>query len=204
MSLITNADLNSISLDAEFRKSASASRNRTAGALLEELASSPGRTSFDVFLSHSYRDAQSLGANQLLRLKILLERFGLSVYVDWMVDGDLDRNRVTTATAARIRKRMDQSKCLMFATSASSSSSKWMPWELGYKDGSSNRVAILPIVDQRKAKFFGQEYLGLYPYVTKQNDTAGRTKLWLELTDGRYVSFDEWLRTGRQPYKRAS
>ena len=79
-----------------------------------------------------------------------------------------------------------------------------MPWELGYKDGSSDSVAILPIVDQRKTKFYGQEYLGLYPYVTKQKDKSGRTMLWLELADGSYVSFNEWLRTGKKPYKRAS
>ena len=202
MPLITNADLNSISLDAEFRKSASATRN--ASRRLEELAKTSGAKSFDVFLSHSYRDAQSLGANQLLKLKVLLEKLGLSVYVDWIVDGDLDRSQVTTSTAARIRRRMDQSKCLMFATSASSSSSKWMPWELGYKDGSSSRVAILPVVDQRKTKFYGQEHLGLYPFVTKRNNTAGRTKLWLELTNGRYIGFDEWLRTGKTPYRQAS
>ena len=203
MSLITNSDLNSVSLDAEFRKSASAWRNRDAGTLLEELASSRA-DQFDVFLSHSYRDAQTLGANQMLKLTVFLEKLGLTVYVDWIVDGDLDRNQVTTATAARIRKRMDQSKCLMFATSASSSSSKWMPWELGYKDGSSRRVAILPVVDQRKTRFYGQEYLGLYPFVTKRNDQYGRPRLCIETSDGRYVPIDEWLRTGKSPYKWAS
>ena len=43
-----------------------------------------------------------------------------------------------------------------------------MPWELGYFDGlRSGQVAIMPLMDDESAKFTGQEYLGLYPKVTK-------------------------------------
>jgi len=202
MPLITNADLRSVSLEGEFRKTASAARD--PGEVLSENARAAASATFDVFLSHSYRDANSVGAEALLRIKVLLEQHGLSVYVDWIVDRDIDRLRVTTETAARLRHRMDKSRCLLFATSTNSSESKWMPWELGYKDGSSKRVAILPVVDQRSTMFHGQEYLGLYPYVTRADYVHGVKKLWVEKSVGTYVLFDQWLRNGRQPYHHVS
>lgn len=202
MPLITKADLRSPTIEAELRRQTP--WTKSAGQVLTENAAASSQTSFDVFLSHSYRDARALDAEELLRLKKLLEQHGLSVYVDWIVDRQLDRKKVDTETAAKIRSRMDQCKCLLFATSASSSESKWMPWELGYKDGSSKRVAILPVVDQRANAFHGQEYLGLYPYVTKDQDKQGKVLLWIERSDGSYVSLSEWLRTGQQPYRRAS
>jgi hypothetical protein len=45
---------------------------------------------FDVFLSHSVRDAQLV-----LGLKKLLEGEGLTVYVDWIEDKDLDCKTVS-------------------------------------------------------------------------------------------------------------
>ncbi len=61
--------------------------------------------------------------------------------------------------------------CLIFATSQNSSQSKWMPWELGFKDADRNRhgftgcSAVLPVVEQANTSFQGKEYLRLYPIV---------------------------------------
>jgi len=200
--LITKADLRTPEIDRELRKRSSVTKS--ASQVLVENAKSSATDRFDVFLSHSYKDAQALGADDLLRLKTLLESHGLTVYVDWIVDQQLSRENVNTETAQVIRTRMDQSNCLLFATSAASSESKWMPWELGYKDGASSRVAILPIVDLRTEKFHGQEYLGLYPYVTRARNNRGELQLWIETSDGKYVSFESWLRTRAQPARNAS
>jgi hypothetical protein len=178
-------------------------RAKSAATILESEAAVPLETEFDIFLSHSYRDAKTLTADDLAEAKELLEDFGLSVYVDWLVDSDLDRNRVTAATAARIRERMRHAKSLLYATSQSSSESKWMPWELGYKDGDNGRVAILPILDLAADNFNGQEFLGLYPYLTKQNNTEGTPTLWIVTRDGRYVDLDSWL-AGHDPYRHAA
>ena len=202
MPFLTNADLDRMPLDQEFIKSASVARN-AAGILKANARTASKTKTFDVFLSHSYRDAQSLDAKRLLQLKVRLEKFNLSVYVDWIVDGDLSRDRVTPATAARIRQRMDQSKCLMFATSTSSSESKWMPWELGYKDGASKRSAVLPILDNSYGEFRGQEYLGLYPYVTYRK-SGTMQYLWIEYPDGRRVLLSDWMNHGKQPSRYAS
>jgi hypothetical protein len=126
---------------------------------LRAAASLPMSTSFDVFLSHSFEDADVIGG-----IKTLIEEEGLSVYVDWATDPQLDRSRVTAATADILRQRMRHCRFLLYASSKASSTSKWMPWELGYFDGfRPNHVGIMPIVQFHSSTFQGQEYLGLYP-----------------------------------------
>lgn len=118
---------------------------------------------FDVFLSHSIDDS-----DLVLGVMILLQKQGLRVYVDWVVDKQLNRNSVDKETAAVLRERMKHSNSMMYIATDNSSSSKWMPWELGFFDGHKpGRVAILPLLDSENQSFQGQEYLGLYPVVTK-------------------------------------
>lgn len=138
----------------------------SSGAILESLSKSANATeSFDIFLSHSSKDAELV-----LGVKTLLENHGLKVYVDWHDDPQASRDNVTEETADLLRLRMKQSKSLIFMATGNSSGSKWMPWELGYFDGFSNgSVAVLPLVDYSNSSFRGQEYLGLYPIVDKGN-----------------------------------
>ncbi|MDE3721377.1 toll/interleukin-1 receptor domain-containing protein [Nocardiopsis sp. N85] len=121
---------------------------------------------FDVFLSHSFQDAQVI-----LGLRGLLSDQGLRVYVDWVDDPELDRSRVSSATAARLRQRMQQSRSLIYATSRAARKSRWMPWELGYFDGirDGSRVSILPVDGDGLSAFDGEEYLGLYRVIEKVN-----------------------------------
>ena len=118
---------------------------------------------FDVFLSHSVKDAELV-----LGVVHILEDMGQKVYVDWVVDKQLSRDSVTKETAEILRNRMKQSSRLLYLATQNASSSKWMPWELGYFDGlKSGKVAILPLVDSAYGSFQGQEYLGLYPALNK-------------------------------------
>jgi hypothetical protein len=138
---------------------------------LRKSAATSLSTTFDVFLSHSILDAQVI-----LGVKSLLEAEGLSVYVDWVEDAELDRSRVTVRTADMLRTRMRHCSSLIFATSSNSSNSKWMPWELGYFDGfKPGFVSILPLVQSRYDDFRGQEYLGLYPYIEDIDWNTGRS-----------------------------
>ena len=121
--------------------------------------STPDSTDFDVFLSHSYEDAETIAG-----VARLLEADALSVYVDWAVDRQLDRSVVTPDTAQLLRTRMDHCYFLLFVSSSASPKSKWMPWELGYFDGRhQGRIGILPIVERAGHGFQGQEYLEIYP-----------------------------------------
>ena len=116
-------------------------------------------TEFDVFLSHAYEDAEVVAG-----VKVLLEREGLTVYVDWIEDAQADRSKVTPQTAEMLRQRMRHCGFLLFASTKAAPNSKWMPWELGYFDGRRpGKVGILPLVQSANAPFVGQEYLGLYP-----------------------------------------
>lgn len=137
---------------------------------------------FDVFLSHSSKDAELI-----LGVKTMLEHQGLSVYVDWVDDAHLSRESVTSETAAVLRRRMRQSSSLIWAATEAASGSKWMPWELGYFDGyKPNQVAILPLVDRATDSFQGQEYLALYPVVGKDQYKNGQEEIFVEgrIADG--------------------
>ncbi|WP_169433094.1 TIR domain-containing protein [Maridesulfovibrio zosterae] len=129
-------------------------------------ASTQSYRSFDFFISHNYNDRQYIRS-----LHGYLVNKGYSVYVDWIVDIHLDRSSVTSTTADLLRKRMDESTQLIFATSTTSSSSKWMPWELGYFHGNKGNqlVKILPIVENQYSSFVGQEFLGLYNLARKED-----------------------------------
>mgnify|MGYP001104598987 CR=1 FL=1 len=154
---------------------------------------------FDIFLSHCSKDA-----DVVLGLLEKLNEFGYVVYVDWIDDPQLDRSNVTKATANVLRERMNQSKCLFYATTINSTQSKWMPWELGYIDGRKDKSAILPIFESESSStqnYKGQEYLGVYPYcIEATTKNTNVNKLWICESEDIYVLFDDWLK-GKKPYK---
>lgn len=119
------------------------------------------RERYDIFLSHSIRDA-----GLVLGVKRILEEAGKTVYVDWVEDPNLDRGKVSAQTAEKIRQRMRKSDACFYLYSRHSRSSKWMPWELGFFDGMNGNVAVLPLLPPSgELDFSGQEYLELYPKV---------------------------------------
>lgn len=191
MSLFKEADL-------QARADRGIARQKTAdGVLLEKVAASLAVSEFDIFLSHSLSDHKII-----LGILLSLEDMGYKVYVDWVHDRQLDRGNVTPDTANLLRHRMRTSKSLFFATTSNSSSSKWMPWELGFKDGLNGKAAILPVSKTNTESFVGQEYLGVYPYVSKDVQVGGVSeKLWINKSPSCYVLFDKWLE-GKEPYDR--
>lgn len=168
---------------ADLMSALTASGRTTFGAQ-QALRKQAQRTGpFDIFLSHAKLDEVLV-----LAAKEELERStGLTVYVDWIDDPQLDRAKVTTATAATIRTRMRQCKALVYATSPAAATSRWMPWELGYFDGQKGdeHVSIMPILESSKETFTGLEFLGLYNTVEKVQETAsGLVKPYAVKPDG--------------------
>lgn len=154
-------------------------------------------TEFDIFLSHSFLDKEDVEG-----LYFELTRMGYSVYVDWIVDPKLDRNNVTKESATLIRDRMRLCKCLLLAISDNASVSKWMPWELGFVDGFTNRCAIIPVSSRTlfiPNSYIGFDYLSLYPFIKKHSTTQQFEKLWVIEDARKYVIFESWLRLGKQP-----
>jgi hypothetical protein len=153
---------------------AAAPLQKSAGRILAEQARAfDAAAHYDIFLSHSFKDAEII-----LGVKKVIEDLGLTVYVDWIEDADLDRSKVTVKTAAILRERMKSCSSLVYAHSANSGTSLWMPWELGYFDGlREHQVWILPLVSESDDEFKKQEYLRLYPSVEKLGSLAGRLNL---------------------------
>lgn len=166
--------------------------NSKAGTILESAANQFTVTNtYDIFLSHSYSDDKLV-----LGIKRSLEELGYSIYIDWINDQQMSRNQVSKETANTLRRRMRQCKSLLYAVSDNSLNSKWMPWELGYFDGIKSKVAILPITETAQATntYQGQEYLGLYSYIT-QRPMQGNNEmaLWVQDSQNVYIHFNQWL-----------
>ncbi len=152
--------------------------------------------SFDIFLSHSFLDKAVVEG---LYIELTLQ--GYSVYVDWIIDPHLDRGNVTKTTAALIRNRLKSSKTLLLAISVNASISKWMPWELGYVDGNTNKCGIIPIAKSEYAQksYVGLEYLSLYAFIKKMPTEGLGEKLFVIEEAKKYVLFDYWLNQNREP-----
>jgi len=187
MSLFVEADVR-----ARARQDVQKAFRKTASQLILESARTFSRyRTYDVFLSHSVKDAELI-----LGMKGLIEDLGYTVYVDWIDDPELDRSKVSKETARKLRERMNSSKSLFYVTTDNASNSKWMPWECGYFDGVKEKVAIVPVKKtSHNNEFTGQEYLGLYPYVVKEKSTQGKQMLWIHITRSKYTSYENWVNT---------
>ena len=162
---------------------------KAATTILNETARYQPVKTYDVFLSHSVRDAEIV-----LGVKLILEDDGRSVYVDWIEDPQLDRSRVSPDTAEVLRGRMRSCESLIYIHTESSPGSKWMPWELGFFDGFKGAVAILPVTRSQERDFKGQEYLGIYPWIDEGALTTGRTALRVHRSLYEYRDFGGWVR----------
>ena len=91
---------------------------------------------------------------------------------------------------------MNSCASLMYLTSVSAERSAWMPWELGYMDARTGRVAVAPIMDDDDEEFEGREYLGLYPYLDLTNDS-----FYIQEGPEVWVNLNEWMK-GEKPKKR--
>jgi hypothetical protein len=163
------------------------------------LESKREHTTFDIFLSHSYLDKKDVEG-----IYIELTNEGYSVYVDWIVDPLLDRTNVTKQTAELIRARMKASKTLLLAISTNAQMSKWMPWELGFVDGKTNKCAIFPVSNEVVSPrvFKRSEYLLLYPYI-KRAAIGISEELFITESSNSYVSVESWIRRNLSPEYRS-
>lgn len=162
----------------------------------DRLFSESRKTSiYDIFLSHSYLDRDVVEG-----LFIELTKAGFKVYVDWIVDPQLNRTQVTKETAELIRKRMISSKSLLLAMSTNAELSKWIPWELGFVDGHTHACALVPIEKGLKetSSFSRSEYLKLYPYISREFGSLG-TDLYAIESGDRYVNLRGLILEKKQP-----
>lgn len=125
---------------------------------------------FDIFLSYNIADKAVVEG-----IYYYLSKLGYKVYLDSIIDPDLNRNLVTKQTAEKIRRRLKNSKSLIYAASLGASLSKWMTWELGLVDGKTSKCMLLPVAEDYEEVYNKQEYLELYPVIYLSN--SGTTKV---------------------------
>ncbi|MFG1384334.1 toll/interleukin-1 receptor domain-containing protein [Xanthobacter versatilis] len=125
---------------------------------------------YDIFLSHAAADAAEVDI-----LKVEMTTLGLRVYVDRFDDSLPDRSFVDRETADQLRKRMRDCRILVLAVTAHSAASRWIPWELGFFDGTAGEVYVLPLKADVESGSPGVEFLGLYTWLDR--GTAAATLL---------------------------
>ena len=132
--------------------------------LFSRTASLSDSQTFDIFLSYNIADKAVVEG-----IYYYLTKLGYKVYLDSIIDPDLNRNLVTKQTAEKIRKRLRNSKSLIFAASKGAYLSKWMTWELGMVDGNTSKCMLLPVAEGYEAVYNKQEYLKIYPVIYLSN-----------------------------------
>jgi len=168
-----------------------ASLRKSAGQALDEMARADSDVTFDVFVSHSSTEPEEI----LLGLTGVLRDEGLSVYVDRYTDPHLQPSKVSRATATVLRARLRSSLSLLYVYSEHSTKFRWMPWELGFVDGLTGRVGVIPVTRNQENNFAGEEYLNLYPYVDQMPDNVShRLMLWINRSENFYAPLTKWIR----------
>lgn len=149
----------------------------------QSAANASEKENFDLFLSYNIADYDVVKG-----IYYYLTKQGLKVYLDKMVDPNLDRDSTNKGTATIIRNRLEHSKALIYAQSPNSLKSNWMPWEIGVVDGKKGKCMILPVSDAKGNIASRREYLLLYPIIT-----PSALKNFLVSDSGRFYSFREFI-----------
>lgn len=153
-------------------------------------------TEFDVFLSHSYKNKKLA-----LEVREKFHTYGITAYVDWIEDPELDRSKVNRKTAGLLRERMKQCKSLAFLDTEDALESTWTPWEVGFADADKQRVFIIPIRQNEVSyrNYIGQEFFSLYPFLDEEPNTKDhQNTLWINspYQEEHYDTFQYWLKYG--------
>jgi hypothetical protein len=144
-------------------------------------------TEVSVFLSHKHGEFDIL--EQVINL---LNKLGVSVYVDW-----LDHEMPTTTngtTAARIKEKIKECDKFILLATEKAISSKWCNWELGFGDANKyfRNIAVMPITEKEEGSFSGNEYLAIYPIITSQYIyTLG--SFYVEFQNSK-IKLEDWLK----------
>jgi len=115
---------------------------------------------YDVFLSHSSKDRADVD-----RVRDELKALGYRVCVDYEVLPTITSEEVTRDAADALLEKMRECSSLVYVLSPGSTSSQWMPWEMGFFDGANGTVFIWPVDEEAEAYAKERRYVDLYPKV---------------------------------------
>lgn len=151
-----------------------------------------------VFISHKHSDLKSVGDENDLKglLDYLEKNYNVIPYIDSM---DKRMPKETCAkTAERIKDVIDACDKFILLATNKALASKWCNWEVGIADKKKffgQDMAILPMLDDNKSVYDGNEYLELYPYI-ESFDIDNSRYLYVSIKDGnrrKYITLRDWL-----------
>lgn len=151
-----------------------------------------------VFISHKHSDLKSVGDENDLKglLDYLEKNYNVIPYIDSM---DKRMPKETCAkTAERIKDVIDACDKFILLATNKALASKWCNWEVGIADKKKffgQDMAILPMLDDNKSVYDGNEYLELYPYI-ESFDIDNSRYLNVSIKDGnrrKYITLRDWL-----------
>jgi TIR domain len=131
----------------------------------------------NVFLSHSQSDLRPAEF-----AVDILEQHGASVYID-VRDAVVASASSDREIAMRLRKAIQQTRRLAVLVTENTSTSRWIPWEMGVADGigGPGRVALFPFRRDANAPslWAEQEYFELYARVESLSYPPGSPPQWI-------------------------
>lgn len=128
------------------------------------------------FLSHSSKD----DANYIAGAVGVLEDHGASVYLD-KKDPSLPPH-TNRETAEALKTRIQLCKRFVLFATQQSSSSRWVPWELGLSDGykTPRNVAVFPGAENASnTEWANEEYLGAYDRIVHGRLEGYLEEVWM-------------------------
>ena len=115
----------------------------------------------------------------------MLNRQGLTVYVDWIEDRNaLKRELTSVDTAKALTERIKQSRAILYVLTNTSIASVWTPWELGFAQALRKKICVLQLEEGGKAP----EYLDLFEKAELIDN-----RLFAIQGDGNRLPLEEWL-----------
>lgn len=141
-----------------------------------------------VFLSYRHQDRAYVPG-----VAKFLKQLRAGIYVDFL--DDKLAAAPSEKTAPILRSRIKQSTKLIQLITPNSSSSKWMPWELGLSDGLLGypNSVMLPVVNDYN-RSVDQEYLNMYGHIETSQSKDKTINDWaVHYPDGTALWFSQWL-----------
>ena len=118
---------------------------------------------YDVFISHSYKDSSLI--KKLIRA---FNKHSLNIYCDWTSDSDfLKRELVSEYTKVILKKRLEQSKNVVFVRTNNSVESDWVEFELDYSKEIGKTIFCIDFISDGSE----EEMNYLYLYYDAVNET---------------------------------
>lgn len=143
-----------------------------------------------IFLSHSHLDREVIE-----QAKIIFEKLGVSVYVDWADNTMPEKTNGITAT--KIKRKIIENKKFIFLGTNNAVISKWCNWEIGIGDAhklNNDNFAIIGIADNN-GHWKGNEYLQIYPRIEyRKYKFRDEWDYWIFYPNEEYRLLKDWLK----------